>query len=286
MSYTSGLQPGLHGGRQPGLSSDDLVTGEAVALDLPAATVGVRLVSALVDLAVQAMVLAALVAVSLVAVSSADAALQAVAGVVSTVAVLVALPTAVETLTRGRSLGKVILGLRTVRDDAGPISFRHAFLRSLVGVVEIWALSGVPALISALVNRRGKRIGDMAAGTYVVRERHPFPGVRPVPMPPELASWAASADVAPLPDGLALAARQFLDRAPQLNPASRSDLGHQLAEQALTRVAPQPGPGHHPETVLAAVLAERRRRDELRLAREEQLRLRLRRHSGSRASRP
>lgn len=259
-----------------GLSSDDLVTGEAVALDLPAATVGIRVASGLVDVLVQAVVLAGLVVLSLVAVSSSDAALRAVAGVVTTVAVLVALPTALETLTRGRSVGKLLFGLRTVRDDAGPISFRHAFLRALVAVVEVWVLSGVPALLSALVSARGKRLGDMLAGTYVVRERFPFPGVRPALMPPQLASWAASADVAPLPDGLALAVRQFLDRAPTLNPASRDALGRQLVGQALTRVAPAPPPGHHPETVLAAVLAERRRRDELRLARDEQLRRRLR----------
>jgi hypothetical protein len=182
-------------------------------------------------------------------------------------------------VTRGRSLGKLALGLRTVRDDAGPISFRHAFIRSLVGVVEIWALSGVPALLCALVSARGKRLGDMVAGTYVVRERFPLPRVRPVMMPPQLASWAARADVAPLPDGLALAARQFLDRAASLNPASRAQLGTQLAAQALTRVAPPPPSGHHPEAVLAAVLAERRRRDELRLVREEQLRERLRSQS-------
>ncbi len=256
--------------------SDDLVTGEAVVLDLPAATVGVRVASGLIDVLLEVLVLVLLLVVALVAVSSSDDALRGVAGVVATVGVLVALPTAVETLTRGRSLGKLALGLRTVRDDAGPISFRHAFIRSLVGVVEIWALSGVPALLCALVSARGKRLGDMVAGTYVVRERFPRPRVRPATMPPQLASWAARADVAPLPDGLALAARQFLDRAASLNPASRAELGAQLASQALTRVAPAPPPGHHPETVLAAVLAERRRRDELRLSREEQLRERLR----------
>ena len=264
---------------------DDLVTGEAVALDLPAATVGVRVASGLIDVVVQVVVLVLLVVLALVATSSSDDALRAVATVVSTVAVLVILPTAVETVTRGRSLGKLALGLRTVRDDAGPISFRHAFIRSLVGVVEIWTLSGVPALLCALVNGRGKRLGDMVAGTYVVRERFAFPGVRPAMMPPQLASWAASADVAPLPDGLALAARQFLDRAPSLNPVSRAALGTDLASRALSRVAPPPPPGHHPEAVLAAVLAERRRRDELRLARDEQLRQRLRIHSRARTRR-
>lgn len=268
-----------------GYGSDDLVTGEGVALDLPAATVGVRIASGLIDVLVAVLVLTLVYVVAFVAVSSADDALVAVAGVVSTVAVLVAFPTAMETLTRGRTLGKLALGLRTVRDDAGPISFRHAFIRSLVGVVEIWVLSGVPALLCALVSARGKRLGDMVAGTYVVRERFPFPGVRPPMMPAQLASWAASADVAPMPDGLALAVRQFLDRAPTLNPASRAALGTQLVGQALSRVAPQPPPGHHPEQVLAAVLAERRRRDEIRLARDEELRLRLRSHIRSQTRR-
>lgn len=258
------------------LDSDELVTGEAVALDLPAATVGIRVASGLIDLLLEGALLLGAYLVALVAVSSSDDALVAVATILTTVAVLVGLPTVLETLTRGRSLGKLALGLRTVRDDAGPISFRHAFIRALVGVVEIWLLSGVPALLCALVNKRGKRLGDMVAGTYVVRERFPFPGVRPASMPPQLAAWAASADVAPLPDGLALAARQFLDRAPTLNPASRAALGTQLVSQALSRVAPPPPSGHHPETVLAAVMAERRRRDELRLARDAQLRDRLR----------
>ena len=46
-------------------------------------------------------------------------------------------PVTIETLTRGRSLGKMAAGLRTVRDDAGPITFRHAFTRGLLGVVEV-----------------------------------------------------------------------------------------------------------------------------------------------------
>lgn len=259
------------------LGSDDLVTGEAVALDLPAATVAVRIVSGLIDVVAEGALLAGAFLVALVSVSSSDDALVAVAGVVTVVLVLVAVPTAVETLTRGRSLGKLVLGLRTVRDDAGPISFRQAFIRSLVGVVEIWLMSGVPALLCALVSARGKRLGDLVAGTYVVRERFPFPGVRPAMMPPQLAGWAAGADIAPLPHGLALATRQFLDRAPTLNPASRATLGTQLVGQALTHVAPAPPPGHHPETVLTAVMAERRHRDAARLARDQALRDRLRR---------
>lgn len=263
------------------VGSDDLVTGEAVALELPAASVALRVASGLIDWLVQVLLLVVLTLVALASVATADDALVAVATLVVSVAVLVALPTAVETVTGGRSLGKLALGLRTVRDDAGPIAFRHAFIRALVGVVEIWLLSGVPALLCALVNSKGKRLGDMVAGTYVVRVRFPAATSRPVTMPPQLASWAAAADVAPMPDGLALAVRQFLDRAEGLHAGSRAALASQLLQQVLVGVAPAPPPGHHPETVLAAVLAERRRRDEWRLNRDQQLRDRLRAHGRS-----
>lgn len=257
---------------------DELVTGEAVALELPAATVGLRAASGLLDVLVEGVLLVVVMLVGAAAVSGTDDALAEVAAIVAPVLVLVGFPTALETLTRGRSLGKLAFGLRTVRDDAGPITFRHAFVRALVGVVEIWVFSGVPALVSSLASSRGKRLGDHAAGTYVVRDRFRFPGVRAPMMPPELGWWAHTADLAPLPDGLTLAVRQFLDRAATLNEASRTALGRSLLGQVLVRVAPPPPPGQHPERILAAVLAERRRRDEQRLVREADLRERLRAH--------
>ena len=259
------------------VTGDDLVTGEAVALELPAATVGLRAASGLIDVLIELILLVALLLVSFTAVSTSDDALAAVAVLLCTVGVLVGLPTAMETITRGKTIGKLALGLRAVRDDAGPITFRQSLVRALVGFVEIWIFYGVPALLCALVNPRGKRLGDMVAGTYVVRERFSFPPVRPIMMPPQLAHWASTADIAPLPDTLALATRQFLMRATSLNPPARATLGTQLLMQVLTHVAPQPPAGQHPESVLAAVLAERRRRDEARLARDARLRARLRR---------
>jgi len=165
-----------------------------------------------------------------------------------------------------------------VSDTGNAVSLSAAAARNLMRIADFLPPPYLTGTLLVALHPRGKRLGDMVAGTYVVRQRFHLPSVRPATMPPQLAAWAASADVAPLPDGLALAARQFLDRAPTLNPASRAALAAQLATQALTRVAPPPPAGHHPETVLAAVLAERRRRDELRLARDEQLRARLRSH--------
>ncbi len=199
-------------------SGDELVTGEAVALELPAATVAVRLASGLIDVTIELVLLIVLLLVAFTAVSTSDEALAAVVSLLCTVGALVALPTALETLTRGKTIGKWALGLRAVRDDAGPITFRQSLVRALVGFVEIWVFLGVPALLCSLVNARGKRLGDMVAGTYVVRERFPFPPMRPVMMPPQLAHWAAGADIAPLPDTLALATRQFLMRASDAQP--------------------------------------------------------------------
>lgn len=253
---------------------DDVVSGEAVALDLPAANVAIRVVSGVIDLACQGVLLFLILIVGLISTSASDEALLGTAVVVGMFTVLVLLPATIETLSRGRSLGKLVCGLRTVRDDAGPITFRHAFVRALVGVVELWALTGVPALVCAMLSEKGKRLGDYVAGTYVLRDRVPFTPPQPVPMPPRLAAWATQADLAALPGGLALAVRQFLDRAPTLTPASRLHLGLDLASRVAPHIAPTPPPGTHPEEFLAAVLAERHRRDSIRLQGQAELRRR------------
>jgi uncharacterized RDD family membrane protein YckC len=257
------------------LTTDDLVTGEAVALDLPPAGLGLRIASGLIDVVVTGGLLVALVLGLVIAALQADEALLQVAMLAAVIVSFVGFPTALETLTGGRSLGKLAFGLRTVRDDAGPISFQHAFVRALVGVVEIYVFLGGPAFFSALVSARGKRLGDFAAGTYVVRERVKLQLAAPAPMPPQLAHWAADADLASLPTGLALAVRQFLGRLPQIDPASRASIGGRLAAAVEEYVAPAPPPGTPPEVFLAAVVAARRERDAARLARQADLRRRL-----------
>ena len=121
------------------LTTDDLVTGEAVALDLPPASLGVRLASGLVDVLVdRSHCCWSVIFTFLLAALRADGALAQVAFVGTLVVVFLVYPTTVETLSRGKSLGKWAFGLRAVRDDAGPISFHHAFVRALVGFVEIY----------------------------------------------------------------------------------------------------------------------------------------------------
>lgn len=257
------------------LTEDDLVTGEGVALDLPAASLGTRLVSGLIDLLVTLVGGFVTFFVLLAVTVRTDEALLWAAYVLGMILVFVVFPATLETLTRGRSVGKLAMGLRTVRDDGGPISFHHAVVRALIGFVEIYVFTGVPAFFSMLLSRRGKRLGDYAAGTYVVRDRVTLQLPHPPPMPRQLAAWARRADMASLPTGLALAVRQFLGRLPELDRTTRDRLGGALLADVMQYVAPPP-PGHEPpELVLAAVIAERRERDLARLRRDAATRDRL-----------
>ncbi|PWN02210.1 RDD family protein [Nocardioides silvaticus] len=257
------------------ITTDDLVTGEGVALDLPPASLGLRLTSGLIDVMVTVVVYIVSLFVLLIATTNASQALFQLSIVAATVVTFAVYPTVLETLTRGRSLGKLALGLRTVRDDAGPITFHHALVRALVGFVEIYAFSAVPAFFSMLISQRGKRLGDFAAGTYVIRDRVSLRLPPPPQMPPQLAAWARTADLASLPTGLALGVRQYLGRFPTLDPQSRQRVGDDLVAEVRKYVAPAPPTGAPPELVLGAVVAERRERDLARLRRDEQFRARL-----------
>ncbi|MGN8246011.1 RDD family protein [Cellulomonas soli] len=240
---------------------EGIVTGEGVLLDARPASFASRVLGAVIDLLLLAVVgfLVVIVLVSTDLVASEQGARILTVVMVATATVIV--PTTVETLTRGRSLGKLVAGIRIVRDDGGPTVFRQSFVRALVGVGELWMTAGSVALICSIVHPQGKRVGDMLAGTYAVRVRGTAPRRDVLPMPPYLAGWARHADIARLPDGLALSARQFVLRAGRLHPASRVELGSQLTQQVQQYVRPLPPPGTHPESFLVAVLAERRERE-------------------------
>lgn len=255
-----------------GVGEDDLVTGDAVALRVPAAGPGLRVAAAAIDIGGAVLLLLGLLLVFRGALEAMDEAAAAALGIVVLVTVTVITPATIETLTGGRSLGRWICGTCIVRDDGGPVAFRQALTRALVGFLELWLTSGTVAFCAVVLSARGKRLGDMAAGTYAVRDRMRLTLPDPVTAVPELEGWARTADLAPLPEGLALAVRQFLHRLPQLEPVARRRVGEDLAAAVAARVMPMPPPGTHPEALLRAVLAERSRRDSLRLADERQRR--------------
>ena len=255
----------------------ELVTGEAVALDIRVARLASRGCAFLLDMFFQLTILN--FGLYLVGMTSlvADEAWTVGLSIATVATVLVGYPCVSETLSRGRTLGKLALGLRVVADDGGPVRFRQALVRGLAGFMEFWALTGAPALITSLFNRRGKRLGDLFAGTIVIQERVPQSAIfGPVAvMPPQLAGWARSLELSLLSDGLALSARQYLTRFWELLPEVRDDLGQRITDQVFAVVSPPPPAGVRPEVVLSAVLAERRRRDEWRLAERRARRMRI-----------
>ncbi|MFE8016416.1 RDD family protein [Streptomyces antibioticus] len=244
----------------------ELVTGEAVALELRPARLPSRGMATLLDLAVA---LAAYMVVSLAllaATASLDEAAQMAVSIATFLLVLVGGPIAVETLSHGRSLGKMACGLRVVRDDGGPIRFRHALVRGALGVVEILLTLGVVACIASLVSARGRRLGDVFAGTLVVRER--VPGGRSgfvPPPPPWLAGRFQGLDLSAVPDGLWLAIRQYLARMNQLDPQIGRAMAERLAGDLAERTGTPVPPGVPAAPYLAAVLQERQVREARRV---------------------
>jgi uncharacterized RDD family membrane protein YckC len=249
---------------------DRVVIGEAVELDVRTARLPSRSLSFALDALLMVLLLLGVLLVMATVGDDADPALAAAVGLATTVGVFVGYPLLWETLTRGRSPGKYAMGLRVVRGDGGPIVFRHALARALAGfIIDFGLLSlftGFFAVVVSASSTRGQRLGDLLAGTVVVRERVPRTGLEGLPpADPGLATWAAGCELARLPDDLALAARQFLVRAPQLARTVRVSLADRLAGDVAARVAPPPPAGVPAEAYLAAVLGERHRREVQRL---------------------
>jgi uncharacterized RDD family membrane protein YckC len=247
----------------------DVVTGEAVVLDLPCARFPSRLVALILDMAVQVALFIGIVLFAGAAGARLNAASAAAVGVTAIVLVIVGYPATFETLTRGKSLGKMALGLRVVSDDGGPERFRQALVRALAAVIEIWLFIGSPALICSLLSARGKRLGDLFAGTFVIQERLPrrtsFPAEFAV-VPAPLAGWSQHLELSGLQDQTAAAASSYLRRFYEFTPAARDEFGVRLATAVAAQVTPPPPAGTPPAALLCAVLAVRREREHARLA--------------------
>jgi uncharacterized RDD family membrane protein YckC len=253
----------------------EIVTGEAVVLDLPYARFPTRMLAHIIDLFVQVVAISVIGTVIGLggAANILNQASAAALLITTVVAAIVGYPAVCETLSRGRTVGKLALGLRVVADDGGPERFRQALVRALAGSVECYLLFGVPALITAMLSARGKRLGDIFAGTFVIRERAPRAAggayrvvghgsrVSQPAMDPALTGWAATLDLSGLPDHLAASAASYLSRYWHFTAQAREQLGGQLAADVAARVTPPPPPGLPPVGYLHAVLTERRNRE-------------------------
>lgn len=256
----------------PSRAPDAVITGDAVLLDLRAASFPTRMLSAAIDGILQLVLLVGGMVAMVWTASWAelDDGLVAAGIVVVTVLAYIGYPVLSELLLKGRSVGRLVLGTRVVRDDGGPVHLRQSLLRAVMAMLEIWSTAGTIALTCAVIDRRSRRVGDLLAGTMVIQERMRDHSPDRSEVPDSLRAWAESADVGRLPLTLMQDIRAFLPRAERINPDSRHQLSRDLLHRTLPHVAPAPPPGTDPEAFLAAVLAERSRRDELRLRRAQE----------------
>lgn len=246
----------------------EMVTGEAVALDVRPASYILRAAGTIIDWLTYILVMLGSLLLLSATGGGLDEALARALIILILVFGMVILPTTVELLSRGRSLGKLAVGARIVRDDGGATGFRHAFIRALVGVLEIFMTFGAIAALTGLLNSRSKRLGDLLAGTHSQLVRVPRPKPLTLYLAPHLAAWAATADVARLPDRLSRRIAQFVRQAPELTAGARLGLSTELAREAAPYVSPLPPVDA--ETFLVAVAVLRRERDTRGLSLERQ----------------
>jgi uncharacterized RDD family membrane protein YckC len=159
-------------------------TPEQTLLEFPLAGIGSRFLALAADTAIQAVAMVCLAIAGLRLVPAAQlfhAAPQWVmaALVISTFVIYAGYFAFFETIWNGQTPGKRYIGLRVMKDDGRPIGAYDAIARNLVRLVD--QLPGIYAvgIVTMLLSRQNKRLGDYVAGTVVVHERT-LQAIRPI----------------------------------------------------------------------------------------------------------
>ncbi|MGE3621144.1 MAG: RDD family protein [Acidimicrobiia bacterium] len=212
----------------------DIVTPEAVVLDLEVAGLASRALARALDTVIEAAVLFAFFLAMVLAANTVQGLLSGwvVYAVIIVVVALVLFgyPVLFE-LTRGRTPGKAALGLRVVSADGSPVTATASFTRSALQLVEFLLVpGGLLAVVTALASPRNQRLGDIVAGTLVLRERTALGLSQAVAFPPPrgLEAYVASLDTSRLDAEQYQVVRTFLLRVGDLHASAREDLARRL----------------------------------------------------------
>jgi uncharacterized RDD family membrane protein YckC len=217
-----------------------IATPEGVDLELTLAGVGSRFVSALVDFMLQIVLL--------VGVSGVGAAAGAFGSGYGSVVVLLAsffvfaaYDVLFEVFAGGRTPGKRLNGLRVVRVDGSPVAFFTSAVRNVLRLVDILPGMYLVGIVTILVTRQNQRLGDVAAGTLVVRERTEQPSLRELRMTqPQPAPAVYAWDVTAVSGDELAAVRSFLARRSDLTLEARYRLAADLAGALRPKVVGAP----------------------------------------------
>ena len=244
---------------QPQLDSDLVVaTPERVSFDYQVAGLGTRALAQVLDMLIVTGILVAVYFVA-VAVSLASVVPGQLIAILGTFVVIFGYFWVSESLWSGQTVGKKAFRLRAVGDRGEPLTFAQAGIRNIVRIVDFLPYGDGGGLIALFVNGRGKRLGDLAAGTVVVKDSDSvglwqLPGARaPIappgspPPPPTAFAPASPAELMlrRLDPGLRRFVTAYARRRPELSLDVRIQLSSQLQpslRSAVPEVFAQSGP--------------------------------------------
>jgi uncharacterized RDD family membrane protein YckC len=236
-----------------------IATPEGVDVEMVLAGLGSRFLARLLDLLIQAVCIIALAFVA-GAVGESERGFGLAVFFVGLFCAIWVYDVAFETLASGRTPGKRAAGIRVVGMHGEPVTFRASAVRNILRIIDL-VLLFLPAAISILVTQHNQRLGDLAAGTLVVREAFggrnaglDAPAALTVPVD-AVATWDVSAIT---PDEVQVV-RRFLDRRVALPWHVRTYLGSELVHRVAPRVSGIPG-NVHPEYVLEGIVVAKRAR--------------------------
>lgn len=209
-------------------------TPEGVPLELTLAGLGSRFAAALIDYVFQLIILIALALVLGygAGLSPATSALSGALWVVGFFTVFWGYDVAFEVLNSGRTPGKAMNGLRVVRESGAPVTFGPSAVRNVIRLIDLLPGTYLVGMVSIQVTRKNQRVGDLAAGTLVLRESRELPPEVRISYLVETPAWDTSAIDQQELDTVA----SFLSRRALLEAGARIQIAAELAGRLRPKV--------------------------------------------------
>lgn len=209
-------------------------TPEGVPLELTLAGLGSRFAAALIDYLIEGVIIVALLLVLGYGVGLSPGAngIADAAWALGFFAIFWGYNIAFEVLNSGRTPGKALNGIRVVLESGAPEPFATSAVRNVIRIIDILPGTYLVGVISILVTRRNQRVGDLTAGTLVIRDRQAVPDEVRIPYFVEAPAWDTSAVDAQDLDAVVA----FLARREQIESGARNQIASELAHRLRPKV--------------------------------------------------
>ena len=234
-----------------------LRTPEGVDLELVLAGMGSRMLAGLCDLAVQGLL--ALAYFLFVSALGVEEALSLAGWAIFSFLLVFGYDVAFEVFARGRTPGKRLAGLRVMTAAGEPVGLVTSAIRNVLRIIDVLPTAYGVGVVFVFFTERNQRLGDLVAGSVVVRERiggrsKEGEGVSVEHLVERHRDIAGRVDVSAITAEEVATARRFLDRRATLDPAAADRIAGDLSNRLLPRVTGLP-PFPPAEAVLEIVVA-------------------------------